>query len=523
MKKRNQGSGFGFGRRMMAVEQLEKRSMMAGNVAVSVAGGNLIITGDNRDNAVLIQQGANPGEYVITGFDFADSAQVGFQAGPTTITGSGSAEVPASGGTSARLVRNITGNIIINMNKGNDAVGIGNSIDDLNALAESCGFGLGLGSGSGAGTGSATTAAIVVDQDELVVPQNLVINMGDGNNVVATIADVGGSETITGGKNADGVAVGFASGSGSGGGSGSGADTDVEIGGSLVIATGKGNDNVCVENASMNGALVINAGDGNNLVDATQFTATAATLVAGNGNNTISASAFDLDTSLVIVAGNGNNSITVNRFTVGDGFGSQNLQLPAGGGLVSITTGKGNSNIAVTNFDIFGNTVITAGNGNTDVSVFEEDDDFLNGAINGNLNVTLGKGNDEVTLGQPEIVGTSTYLTVTRNLTVVLGGGNYFVSANHVVVDGNATVVGSAARDVEVVIDDSTVGGTAAIYLGRGTGILDVFGSTAGMLIADGGSGRSTFDNDLGIDSNGSFTVDGHRIIVSRFKFFNVS
>src|SRR4051812_47187031 len=131
MKKRSHGSGFGFSRRTMVVEQLEGRSMLAGNIAVSVAGGNLIITGDNRDNAVLVQQGDNPGEYLITGFDFADSGVVGFQAGPTTITGSGTVEVPDLGGTSARLVRNVTGNIIINMNKGNDAVGVGNSIDDV--------------------------------------------------------------------------------------------------------------------------------------------------------------------------------------------------------------------------------------------------------------------------------------------------------------------------------------------------------------------------------------------------------
>src|SRR5437879_4178157 len=146
MKKQKLGSGAGLGRRMMVLEQLEGRSMLAGNVAVSVAGGNLIITGDNRDNAVLVQQGDNPGEYLITGFDFADSGVAGFQAGPTTITGKGDVEVPDLGGTSARLVHNVTGNIIINMNKGNDAVGVGNSIDDLIALADACGFGLGFGS-----------------------------------------------------------------------------------------------------------------------------------------------------------------------------------------------------------------------------------------------------------------------------------------------------------------------------------------------------------------------------------------
>jgi hypothetical protein len=146
------------------------------------------------------------------------------------------------------------------------------------------------------------------------------------------------------------------------------------------------------------------------------------------------------------------------------------------------------------------NCLVTTGSGNTDVSVFEEDQNFLHGEINGNLNVTLGKGNGDLTLGQPEIVGDVKYLTVTGNLTVVPGGGSYFVSANHIVVDGNATVAGSGAKNVEVDIADSTVNGVAAFYLCRGIGILDVFGSTAGTLIADGGTGTSTFNNDLGID-----------------------
>src|SRR3954454_14187295 len=61
MKKNKLGSGVGFRRRGLRLEQLEGRSMLAGNVFVSVdAAGDLIITGDNADNAVLVQQGGAP-------------------------------------------------------------------------------------------------------------------------------------------------------------------------------------------------------------------------------------------------------------------------------------------------------------------------------------------------------------------------------------------------------------------------------------------------------------------------------
>src|SRR5437762_370385 len=67
MKKQKLGSGVGFGRRTMRVEHLEGRCMLAGNVSVSVDGaGDLLITGDNNDNAVLVQQ-VGEHDYLVTG------------------------------------------------------------------------------------------------------------------------------------------------------------------------------------------------------------------------------------------------------------------------------------------------------------------------------------------------------------------------------------------------------------------------------------------------------------------------
>ena len=83
MSRRKSGSGAGFGSRRMAVEQLEGRSLLAGVVSAFVSGGSLIITGDNSDNAVVVQDQGD-GNYAVTGFDFADvPGLTGFKAGPT--------------------------------------------------------------------------------------------------------------------------------------------------------------------------------------------------------------------------------------------------------------------------------------------------------------------------------------------------------------------------------------------------------------------------------------------------------
>src|SRR5262245_55259659 len=138
MRKHKLGSGVGYGRRTFSVERLEHRSLLAGNVFVDVdAAGNLFVTGDSKDNAVLISEvddgDDNPAThaYLITGLEFADgTAEVHeeFQDGPTIIEGDGE-EVDPGIGTSARVVGGVRANIIIDLKKGDDALGMGNSLE----------------------------------------------------------------------------------------------------------------------------------------------------------------------------------------------------------------------------------------------------------------------------------------------------------------------------------------------------------------------------------------------------------
>src|SRR5262245_16987935 len=314
MRKQKLGSGVGFGHRSLKVEQLEQRAMLAGNVAVSVSGGSLIITGDNHDNAVLLQEvddfddNANTHAYLITGFDLADSGIPGLESGPTIIKGAGQ-EVDPGLGTSARVVTGITRNIVIDLKKGNDALGVGNSVEDLLLLADECGFGLGIGSGSGGGSGSSSPSIQleeVVLTEKFTAPISLVISMGDGTNAVAVNGDIGvnhnvGSLVITGGKNSDFVAVGGSS----------EFESESTIHGDLAIVTLGGDDNICVHNDTIFGAMAINAGDGFNEVSAENFGALAATIVTGKNSDVIFLDSFDLDTAPTINSGNANKSDSV--------------------------------------------------------------------------------------------------------------------------------------------------------------------------------------------------------------------
>ena len=54
--------------RKLRVESLERRRLLAGDVAVEVVDGDLVVTGDDLDNEITIEQ-TGSGEYEVTGLD----------------------------------------------------------------------------------------------------------------------------------------------------------------------------------------------------------------------------------------------------------------------------------------------------------------------------------------------------------------------------------------------------------------------------------------------------------------------
>jgi hypothetical protein len=56
-------------RTRLRIESLERRLMLAGDVTVDLIRGDLIIRGDELDNSITIEPGAEEGQYVVTGND----------------------------------------------------------------------------------------------------------------------------------------------------------------------------------------------------------------------------------------------------------------------------------------------------------------------------------------------------------------------------------------------------------------------------------------------------------------------
>jgi len=529
----------------MLVEHLERRSMLAGNVNVFAAGGSLFVRGDNADNAVLIQQ-TGDGEYTVTGFDFADGElpDPPFSAGPTSINGDPNGSVVFTG---------ISGDIIVDLKKGDDALGVGNTVEDLQILAEECGFGFAFGSGSGNGSasGSASFPSQVepeITGDRFLVPRNLIVNTNDGNDGVFVVADVRRNAIINTGNGFDAVAFGATT-------------TDHEdhsvIGDDLIITTGNQDDFICIHGLFIQDQFVANTGAGNDEVFADGWDARGVTIVTGNGNDFVDLNSFDLDNQLVINTGNGNDGVFVDDFSAGQGNGPNGQKFA---GYVTVVTGNGNDDVELTEFDANGVTINTgAGNDGTpngdspitvsDAEIYTDlngNGDFDEGEPSGPLTIVTGAGNDLVTVENLD-VGNITINTgagndgsesdpievfdafVVRsvvivtgagndfaaigeadigNVTVNLGAGNDFLEINGIDVVNNLVIDASAGNDL-VDVSNTNVGGTTIILMGAGNDALNLSNSTSRRTRLFGGPGTDTLTTDPSGISNGSFDTDG--------------
>ncbi len=137
-----------------AIECLEERTLLTGNVLAAVLpGGNLVVLGDSKANQVGIQS-TSGGGLQISSLD--GTTKINGTAGPFTANG-------------------VTGNVYIFLGQGNDLVQVGG--------------------------GTLTTS----------IPQNLLIALGNGNDTVQiATATIGGSVSIFGGTGNDTVTVGSA-------------------------------------------------------------------------------------------------------------------------------------------------------------------------------------------------------------------------------------------------------------------------------------------------------------------------
>lgn len=221
-----------FGRRRRAIEQLEARALLAGNVLVQLQNGNAVITGDNAANQLEITGGLN--SILVRGLD------------GTTINGGTDTFSLASTAT-------FSGSLLISLGQGNDSVTIGGdvSLAGVRVLGEA---------------GDDTISVV-----SSTVNGSLVIDAGDGNNTVTLLssqfksnvalistgpalislreARIDGRLSVDTGVSDDQVSV----------------DSST-IGGNASFRVRTGDDVVALRNATLNRELYVDAGRGDDVV-----------------------------------------------------------------------------------------------------------------------------------------------------------------------------------------------------------------------------------------------------------------
>lgn len=329
--------------RKLNVENLERRAMLAGNVSVAVDGDTVVITGDNASNGVAVEQ-LDHGRYFISGFSLNGS--------PTRINGQTSGRIVSgirnfdvdlnrgydifvmsnsawrrndlaqnlSGGTAGHIqtspeARNtntthftttrVLGDVVIDLDEGNDGVGIGARIGTRDSHGHIVDGVLDINGGDGAdrviadrteafddmlydmGSGNDTVQANVARVGDF-----LFANLGDGHDRFFSDNAHGWHSHILGGNDNDVVDIRnfrmeqevFVD-----GGSGHDRFYGAGVGGiSIAIVTGDGNDRVGIDGANSRGGATVDTGSGNDFVRLNGvFVADHAGVYQGDGDDTL--------------------------------------------------------------------------------------------------------------------------------------------------------------------------------------------------------------------------------------------
>lgn len=445
-------------------EALEQRALLSGTVTVQMVGQNLVITGDDTDNDIIID---------------ADEVKSGTTSA-TTIVGTAT---PSS----------VKGDIIIKMLGGPDIVyinvptilgnlkfdgGDGNTqltIEDT-TVKKSVSIANGAGFDSVTMTGTSILGA-------------LTITNGTGGSVCSLIdLHVAGAMSVTNGSAAPNPVNNLTL-------SGS-------VGKTLKITNGDAASNfVSLDNAHINGAITVKNGAGDDVVQAGGPTTIGGALtIAGGagdlitgvfssviGGNLTASTGGAIDLTLVSssingtakISGGGNNTVVLANSMVLKDFGFTGV-----GGIDSVR---------IDSSGIGGNVGINVGAGDNDFSVSG------NTSLHGNLTYTGTDGVDTLNLGG----------AIGKNATLNLGGGADSVVANGLIVLGSLKVAGGAGNDI-MDIDNCEVVKTTTVDLGDGDDTITVDDSTfVGAVKVITGAGSDSVSVERDSDADGTITTMG--------------
>jgi hypothetical protein len=299
--------------RQPALEGLEPRVLLSGNVHAVVVAGVLNITGDDLDNGIQIQQGVAPGLFDIT--------SVGLPA--TTIDN--------------EHVIGVTGDIIIQMGGGHDVVNLVKSVCPKNVVIDG-GPGAneiylsglvvkgGLTITNGAGNDTVNVGGVVLGGAS--------IDNGDGDNSAAVSASIWGGLTVVNGNaavNPNGTTLDAA-----------------DIRGVTRITNGNGGSTVIAANAALRGNLILSSGTGQNNFTLSSGIAAGIQITNGPGGSQTTLRQSTVTGNVALQNGDGLNTFNLTSGSCGSivinnhsGNGSTSLQTGIVKGSVTVTNGDG--------------------------------------------------------------------------------------------------------------------------------------------------------------------------------------
>jgi hypothetical protein len=218
--------------------------MLAGDVLVSMIGGNLVLEGDAEGNQIQVSAGAATGSLIIQGLAGTEIRRA--DADPADPP------APATG----LVVKRVRGNVHVSLGDGDDTI-----------LVQNGQFrrGLTINTGAGADTVRIGGSGDGGDSGELSIRGSLLIRTGaDNDEVFVDAAQVGAFLAIATDGGEDSVNVGVTSDAGAAGLTDSPA-VRARLG--INILLGDGQDAALVRDVSTHGLLAVGGGEGGDTID----------------------------------------------------------------------------------------------------------------------------------------------------------------------------------------------------------------------------------------------------------------
>ena len=314
------GIGRGLGRRQFALEQLESRNLLAGNVNAVKNGENLDITGDSNNNVVAIVDVGND-RFAVIGV-------------ATGLSGTN----PTVNGYEYKIFTGIR-NINVDLKEGNDALAVGN---DAQALVQA-----GIQEGV-ISSGSASAAQSALESflgsfayQEFQLDKQLKIRMNSGNDDVLIVdADIGRRIDADLGNGNNSFIV-----------------DPTEIGDDLILRAGSGGDFVSLADTDIAQMLDVNLGDGENYFemydsdledDVVSEVGESVVLHTGKHSDQVLFDNTDVDLDFIVRTNQGNDTVSYEGFIGFTGSeGNFVIDRAVIGHVADINTGAGNDVVEV--------------------------------------------------------------------------------------------------------------------------------------------------------------------------------